>query len=112
MDLWRQGVLEKYGVEMIGANADVIDKAESRDRFKAAMEKIGLAVCHGRTVTNMDEARRAMPLIGLPCVVRPSFTLGGSGSSVAYNRDEFDQLVGRGLAQSPIHEVLVEESII
>jgi carbamoyl-phosphate synthase large subunit len=111
MDLDRHGVLEKYGVEMIGAKADVIDKAEDRERFKAAMEKIGLEVCRGRTVTNMDEARQVLQEIGLPCVVRPSFTLGGSGSSVAYNREAFDGLVSRGLELSPIHQVLLEESI-
>jgi carbamoyl-phosphate synthase large subunit len=112
MDLARHGVLEKYGVEMIGANADVIDKAESRDRFKVAMEKIGLEVCKGTTVTTLEEAKAAVGWIGLPCVVRPSFTLGGTGSSIAYNREEFETLVSRGLALSPVTQVLVEESII
>ncbi len=112
MDLWRHGVLEKYGVEMIGANARVIAKAEERDQFKQAMEKIGLEVCHGKTVHNIDEARTAVKDIGLPCVVRPSFTLGGSGSAVAYNRGEFDTLVRRGLDHSPITEVLLEESVL
>lgn len=111
MALARHGVLEKYGVEMIGAKADVIDKAEDRQRFKEAMEKIGLEVCRGQTVTSLDEARRVQQQVGLPAVVRPSFTLGGSGSAVAYNKDEFDTLVGRGLEMSPIHQVLVEESI-
>lgn len=112
MDLARHGVLEKYGVEMIGANADVIDKAESRDRFKKAMEKIGLEVCKGEVVTTIEQARAALPQIGLPCVVRPSFTLGGTGSSIAYNRDEFETLVSRGLALSPVTQVLIEQSII
>ena len=112
MDLARHGVLEKHGVEMIAANADVIDKAESRDRFKQAMEKIGLEVCRGKTVTTLDEAREWVEEIGLPAVVRPSFTLGGSGSSIAYNRHEFDELVMRGLDQSPVTQVLIEESII
>ncbi len=112
MDLAREGVLEKYGVEMIGARADVIDKAEDREQFKAAMEKIGLDVCRGEIVNNMDDARRVAGVVGMPCVVRPSFTLGGSGSAIAYNRDEFDVLVRRGLDQSPIHEVLIEESIL
>ena len=112
MDLARHGVLEKFGVEMIGANADVIDKAESRDRFKKAMEKIGLEVCLGQTVTTLDQARQALPAIGLPCVVRPSFTLGGTGSSIAYNRDEFERLVTRGLSLSPVSQVLIEQSII
>ncbi|GMQ80142.1 MAG: carbamoyl-phosphate synthase large subunit [Planctomycetia bacterium] len=112
MELWHAGVLERYGVEMIGAQADVIDKAEKRDRFKQAMERIGLEVCRSRTVETLAEAREVMADIGLPVVVRPSFTLGGSGSSVAYNRQQLDQLVSRGLDQSPIRQVLVEESII
>ena len=112
MDLAEHGVLEKYGVELIGARADVIAKAEERDQFKAAMEKIGLDVCRGETVNSLAEARRVMADVGLPCVVRPSFTMGGSGSAIAYNKDDFDGLVQNGLDQSPIHEVLIEESII
>ncbi|QDU91549.1 Carbamoyl-phosphate synthase large chain [Pirellulimonas nuda] len=112
MALEAHGVLEKHGVEMIGANADVIDKAESRDRFKQAMEKIGLGVCKGKTIKTLDEARALVEEIGLPAVVRPSFTMGGSGSSIAYNRAEFDDLVRRGLDSSPTTEVLVEESIL
>ena len=112
MDLDHHGVLEKYNVEMIGAKADVIDKAEKRDLFKIAMEKIGLEVCTGRTVTTLEEAKEVLAEIGLPAVVRPSFTLGGSGSAIAYNRQEFDQLVRRGLDLSPVTQVLVEESII
>jgi carbamoyl-phosphate synthase large subunit len=112
MDLEKHGVLKKYGVEMIGANADVIDKAESRERFKQAMEKIGLEVCRGKTVTNIEEARAWIDEIGLPAVVRPSFTMGGSGSAIAYNRHEFDELVLRGLDMSPVTQVLIEESII
>ncbi|TWU60937.1 MULTISPECIES: carbamoyl-phosphate synthase large subunit [Crateriforma] len=112
MDLEANGVLEKYGVEMIGARADVIDKAEARDKFKAAMEKIGLDVCKGFTVHTLEEARAAMEQVGLPAVVRPSFTMGGSGSAIAYNKDDFDALVRNGLDQSPVTEVLIEESII
>ena len=112
MDLQRHGVLKRYGVEMIGATAEVIAKAEERDRFKAAMERIGLEVCRGQTVGSLEDARRVVPEIGLPCVVRPSFTLGGTGSSVAYNREEFNQLISRGLSESPIHEVLLEESVL
>jgi carbamoyl-phosphate synthase large subunit len=112
MDLVRNGVLEKYDVELIGARAEVIAKAEERDQFKAAMEKIGLEVCQGETVSSIDQARAVLSQVGLPCVVRPSFTLGGSGSSIAYNRDDFDTLVRYGLDQSPINEVLIEESII
>src|SRR6187401_440486 len=112
MDLARHGVLEKYGVEMIGARPEVIDKAEDRAQFKAAMEKIGLECCRGETIKTVEDARRVMEYVGLPAVVRPSFTLGGSGSAIAYNRDEFDMLVRRGLDQSPVHEVLIEESIL
>ena len=112
MELHQHGVLQKFGVEMIGANAAVIEKAEARDQFKAAMERIGLEVPRGQTVRSVDEARRAVQEIGLPCVVRPSFTLGGTGSSVAYNREEFDGLVRRGLDLSPVHQVLLEESVL
>jgi carbamoyl-phosphate synthase large subunit len=112
MELDRHGVLTKYGVEMIGARADVIDKAEDRQKFQQAMSRIGLETCRGRTVTTLEEARDVMEEVGLPCVVRPSFTLGGSGSAIAYNRESFDTLVTRGLDQSPVRQVLVEESII
>jgi carbamoyl-phosphate synthase large subunit len=112
MDLVHHGVLEKYGVEMIGANAEVIAKAEQRDLFKLAMERIGLEVPRGVTVTTLEEARKAVEEIGLPCVVRPSFTLGGSGSSIAYNRQTFDELVLHGLTASPIRQVLLEESVL
>ena len=112
MDLARHGVLEKFGVEMIGANAAVIAKAEQRDQFKAAMEKIGLECCRGETVSSLEEGRRVLAQIGLPCVLRPSFTLGGTGSSIAYNRDEFDRLLAHGLEASPVSQVLLEESVI
>jgi len=112
MDLARQGVLDKYGVEMIGATAEVIAKAEQRDQFKAAMERVGLEVCRGQTVGSLKEAQAAIPEIGLPCVIRPSFTLGGTGSSVAYNREQFSELVAWGLSESPICEVLLEEAVL
>jgi len=112
MDLDRLGILEKYKVEMIGARADVIAKAEEREQFKQAMERIHLDVCRGRTVTTVDAAKEVLEEVGLPCVVRPSFTLGGSGSSIAYNREEFEHLVRDGLDQSPVTEVLIEESVI
>ena len=112
MDLAKHGVLEKYGCEMIGANPEVIHKAEARDAFKLAMEKIGMEVCRGHVVHTISEAREALADVGLPCVVRPSFTMGGSGSAIAYNRNEFDALVQNGLTLSPITEVLIEESII
>ena len=112
MDLSRNGVLEKYGVEMIGANADVIDKAESRERFQKAMQNIGLDLARGRTVKTVAEARVWLKEIGLPAVLRPSFTLGGSGSAIAFEDEEFDRLVQRGLEMSPVHQILIEESII
>ncbi|OHB81252.1 MAG: carbamoyl phosphate synthase large subunit [Planctomycetes bacterium RBG_16_64_10] len=112
MDLVRAGVLAKYGVQMIGAQPDVIDKAEKRDLFKAAMERIGLDVCPSQTVGTLAEARQAAAEIGLPVVVRPSFTLGGTGSSIAYNREVLDRLVARGLDQSPVAQVLIEAAII
>ncbi len=112
MDLDKHGVLEKYSVEMIGAIPSVIAKAEERDQFKEAMEKIGLEVCRGEVISTLDEARRVLGDVGLPCVVRPSFTMGGSGSAIAYNRDDFEALVRNGLVQSPVNEVLLEESII
>lgn len=112
LDLDKHGVLKKYGVEMIGAKADVIDKAENRERFAIAMEKCGLSVCKGRTVNTVAEAREVLEEVGLPTLIRPSFTMGGSGSGIAYNRDEFNTLVQRGLDQSPTTEVLIEESII
>ena len=112
MDLAKHGVLEKFAVEMIGANPAVIAKAEDRDQFKRAMEKIGLEVCRGEVIRTIEDARRVLAEVGLPCVVRPSYTMGGSGSAIAYNRDEFDALARNGLALSPIHEVLIEESIL
>ena len=112
MELSAQGVLEKYNVEMIAADADVIDKAENRERFQIAMHACGLDICTGETVQTVEHAREILEKVGLPCLIRPSFTMGGSGSAIAYNRDEFDTLVRRGLDQSPTTEVLIEESII
>lgn len=112
MDLVRNGVLEKFGVEMLGARVDVIKKAEERDTFKQAMLKIGLDVCNSRIVHNMDEARKALDEIGLPMIIRASFTLGGVGGGIAYNRDEFEEKVRKGLELSPVNEVLLDESII
>ena len=112
MELAAHGVLERYGVEMIGAIPSVIAKAENREEFKQAMHKIGLEVCRGETVRNRVDARRVLDSIGLPCVIRPSFTMGGSGSAIAYNREDFEYLVARGLDLSPVSEVLLEESIL
>src|SRR5687768_12287021 len=112
MDLVKHGVLDKYGVEMIGARADVIDKAEDRQKFKDAMVKIGVDVPKSLVVHTLAEAMEAVEKVGLPCVLRPSFTMGGSGGGIAYNREEFTQLITYGLELSPTHEVLVEESVI
>jgi len=111
MELAQHGVLEKFGVEMIGAKTEVINKAEDRELFSQAMEKIGLSVCQGETVTTLEHARKVVEEIGLPCVVRPSFTMGGSGGGIAYNRDEFDALVQRGLDLSPTSQVLVRNRL-
>lgn len=112
MDLARRGILRQLGVELIGAREEVIAKAEERDRFKQAMLKIGLDVPRSRTVTTMAEARAAMSEIGLPLIVRASFTLGGTGGGIAYNKDEFEETVRRGLNLSPVGEVLLEESVL
>src|SRR5579862_9608016 len=112
MDLARHGVLEKYGVEMIGARADVIDKAEDRQKFKDAMLKIGLDVPHSVVVHSLAEAQDIRAQVGLPCVLRPSFTLGGTGGGIAYNREEFSGLIARALDLSPVREVLIEKSVI
>ena len=112
MALEEHGVLAKYGVEMIGANADVIDKAEDRQRFKDAMLKIGVDVPKSRAVHTLAEALEAVEEVKLPCVLRPSFTMGGTGGGIAYNIDEYRDLITRGLQLSPTTEVLVEESVI
>ena len=112
MDLHHHGILAKFGVEMIGARADVIDKAEDRQKFKDAMLKIGLDVPRSRVVRSLADAQSVREEIGLPCVLRPSFTLGGTGGGIAYNREEFNELIARGLELSPTGEVLVEESAI
>ncbi|MEY2726997.1 MAG: Carbamoyl-phosphate synthase large chain, partial [Planctomycetota bacterium] len=112
MDLYRNGVLQKYGVEMIGAREDVIRRAEERDAFKQAMISIGLDVPRSFTVHTIEEAREAVKEIGLPIIIRASFTLGGTGGGIAYNIEEFEDKVRRGLALSPISEVLLEESIL
>jgi carbamoyl-phosphate synthase large subunit len=113
MELHRLGVLAKYGVEMIGAKPAAIEKGEDRELFKQAMVKIGLDVAKSRTVRTMEEARAASDEIGaFPLIIRPSFTLGGQGGGIAYNREEYDRIVSNGLDISPVHEVLVEESLL
>jgi carbamoyl-phosphate synthase large subunit len=106
------GVLEKYGCELIGAKADVIDKAEDRQKFRNAMTKIGIESPKSEIAHTMEEAWAGLAIVGLPCVIRPSFTLGGTGGGIAYNREEFEQIVGAGLAASMTSEVLVEESVL
>ena len=110
--LEQMGVLEKYGVEMIGAKAAVIDKAEDRQKFRDAMDKIGLESPKSRVAHTLDEAFGGLEFVGLPAIVRPSFTLAGTGGGIAYNLEEFREIVERGLDLSPTHEVLIEESVL
>ncbi len=112
MDLHRHDVLQKYKVEMIGARPDVIEKAEDRLKFKQAMEKIGVPVPRSGVARTLAEAQDIRDMVGLPCVLRPSFTLGGTGGGIAYNREEFGELIARGLDLSPVGEVLIEQSVI
>jgi len=112
LELARSGVLAAHGVEMIGARAEVIAKAEERDLFRTAMKKIGLAMPRARIVRSFEEALKALPEVGLPAIVRPSYTLGGLGAGIAYNSDEFEDIVLAGLRASPIGEVLIEQSVL
>jgi carbamoyl-phosphate synthase large subunit len=112
LDLARHGVLEKHGVEMIGASREAIDKAEDREKFKAAMTRIGLASARSALAHSMEEALQVQAALGYPAVIRPSFTLGGSGGGIAYNREEFVEICARGLDASPTKELLIEESLI
>ncbi|MDQ2069120.1 carbamoyl-phosphate synthase large subunit [Natronospira bacteriovora] len=112
LDLYREGILERFGVEMIGASRDAIDMAEDRDRFRKAMDEIGLESPRAMLAHNMDEARTAQEAIGFPAIIRPSFTMGGSGGGIAYNREEFEEICERGLDLSPTNEVQIEESVL
>src|SRR5216684_1250982 len=112
LDLAREGVLEKFGVEMIGASREAIDKAEDREKFKNAMKRIGLACPRSSLAHSMEEALQVQAGIGFPVVIRPSFTLGGTGGGIAYNREEFVAICERGLDASPTHELLIEESVL
>ncbi|MFL5148951.1 MAG: carbamoyl phosphate synthase large subunit, partial [Microvirga sp.] len=112
LKLEAMGVLKKYNVEMIGAKADAIDKAEDRERFREAMKKIGLETPRSRMAHNLSEALEALDFIGLPAIIRPSFTLGGAGGGIAYNKAEFIDIIERGLDASPTSQVLVEESVL
>ena len=106
------GVLEKFGVEMIGANADTIDKAEDRDRFDKAMKAIGLECPRAGIAHSIEEAREVQKGLGFPCIIRPSFTMGGTGGGIAYNKEEFEEICTRGLDLSPTNELLIDESLI
>ncbi|HEX6571699.1 MAG TPA: carbamoyl-phosphate synthase large subunit, partial [Steroidobacteraceae bacterium] len=112
LDLVREGVLEKFGVELIAASREAIDMAEDREQFRNAMRDIGLECPRSRVAHSMEEALAIQAEIGFPTVIRPSFTLGGSGGGIAYNREEFEQIVARGLDASPTSEVLLEEAVI
>ena len=112
LGLAEDGTLDKWDVEMIAAKKEVIEKAEDRELFREAMAKIGLENPRSHVVTNLEEARKALEDIGLPTIIRPSFTLGGQGGGIAYNTEEFEKIVTGGLAASPVHEVLVEESVL
>ncbi len=111
LDLAREGVLEQFGVELIGARREAIDKAEDRDQFRKAMARIGLDLPRSAIAHSMEEAQQVQAQIGFPTIIRPSFTLGGSGGGIAYNREEFVEICERGLELSPTNELLIEESI-
>ena len=110
--LWRDGTLQRLGVEMIGANADVIEKAEDRWRFRSAMEEIGLKSPRARIVRSYEEAMAAREYVGVPAIIRPSYTLGGTGGGIAYNDDEYEEIVRGGLRLSPVNEILIEQSVL
>ncbi len=110
--LFKDGTLDKYGVKMIGADAEAIEKAEDRLKFREAMERIGLESPRSQIAHSLDDAMAALDLVGLPAIIRPSFTLGGTGGGIAYNREEFVEIVTGGLEASPTTEVLIEESVL
>src|SRR5262249_35340498 len=112
MALAKDGTLERLGIELIGANRAAIEKAEDRFLFREAMVKIGLSCPKSFVVKNQKEAEKAVAEVGLPAIIRPSFTLGGTGGGIAYNKTEFNEIVASGIAASPVGEVLVEESVL
>ncbi len=112
LDLAKHGVLEKYGVELIGASREAIDKAEDREKFKKAMSQIGLGSARSAVAHSIEEAIQVQAMVGFPAIIRPSFTMGGSGGGIAYNREEFLDICERGLDASPTKELLIEESVI
>lgn len=112
LELSANGALERHNVELIGANEESITKAEDRLKFRNAMDKIGLNTPRSAVVKSLEEGRKEMEHIGLPIIIRPSFTMGGIGGGIAYNAQEFDEIVSGGLAASPVHEVLIEQSVL
>ena len=112
LDLAREGILDKFGVKMIGANSEAIDKAEDRQKFDRAMKAIGLETPRSAIAHSMEEALQVVDGVGFPCIIRPSFTMGGSGGGIAYNREEFEEICERGLFLSPTKELLIDESLI
>lgn len=112
LELEAKGILAKYNVEMIGATADAIDKAEDRSRFDAAMKNIGLECPRAGFAHNMEEAYTVLDMVGFPCIIRPSFTMGGTGGGIAYNQEEFDDICSNGIDLSPTSEILIDESLI
>ncbi|MDE2178904.1 MAG: carbamoyl-phosphate synthase large subunit [Xanthomonadaceae bacterium] len=112
LDLADHGVLEKYGVELIGASREAIRMAEDRELFRVAMQEIGLECPRAEMARSLEQALEIQPRVGYPTIIRPSFTLGGSGGGIAYNREEFEAIAARGLELSPVHEVLIEESVL
>ncbi len=112
LDLNKHGVLSRYSVEMIGADADAIDKAEDRERFDKAMQNIGLSTPNSGIAHNMEQANNVATKFGFPCIIRPSFTMGGSGGGIAYNKEEFETICNRGFDLSPTNELLIDESLI
>ncbi|MGR8947524.1 MAG: carbamoyl-phosphate synthase large subunit [Gammaproteobacteria bacterium] len=112
LDLQREGILDKFGVELIGASAQAIDTAEDREKFRVAMDEIGLKSPQSAIAHSLDEALAAQPELGFPVIIRPSFTLGGSGGGIAYNREEFTEICQRGLEASPTTEILLDKSLL
>lgn len=112
LDLVREGILEKFGVEMIGATREAIDRAEDRDQFRQLMKKIGLEMPRSAVAHSLEEAFQVQAVLGYPVVIRPSFTMGGSGGGIAYNREEFEEICSRGLELSPTRELLIDESVL
>jgi carbamoyl-phosphate synthase large subunit len=112
LDLNRHGILDKYNVELIGASCEAIDKAEDRELFDQAMQKIGLETPQHGIARNLEQAHEALEKVGFPCIIRPSFTMGGTGGGIAYNKEEFDEICLRGIELSPTNELLIDESLI